>query len=285
MDPGSPVRGITTVRLVSRTRTEEGALFQHLTHRRRRAATLRSVAASVLVHGALIAAALLAARRAGYTLFEDAGSPGGISLGSAGGGGGGGGGEVVTYVDIAPPAPVEAPPEETLVVPEPVPVPPVQEQPTAPQPEAPAPRPSTPAPSAGGAGSGGGSGTGTGGGTGEGTGTGVGPGSGSGTGGGQGSGVGTGVGPGTGAGKMQPPVPEMLLMPPPKPPRQLGGQTLVVRVSIDASGAVRDVEFRSTGDRGYDSRLRRVAMDWRFRPARDPSGRAVPVDYDVTLIF
>jgi TonB family protein len=97
--------------------------------------------------------------------------------------------------------------------------------------------------------------------------------------------VGTGIGSGTGEGKMQPPVPEVLLLPPPKPPKELRGQTLVVRVSIDATGEVRDVEFRSTGDRGYDSRLRKVARDWRFRPARDPSGKPIPVQFDVTLGF
>lgn len=269
-------------------------MFQHLTRRERsgeRRSVLRGLAVSLAVHVALIGGALLAGR-AGYDFLTDVGTPTGISEGPAGGGGGGGGGgEMVTYVEIAP-APAAETAEEALVVvepeptepePEPEPVPEPRPQPPA-TPAAPAPS-VAPATGTAGAGAEAGSGGGRGAGQGPGTGPGVGPGSGGGTGGGTGGGVGSGTGPGTGEGRIQPPVPEVLLLPPPKPPKAVRGSTLVLRVSIDARGEVRDVEFRSTGDRRYDRELRRVAMDWRFRPARDPANRPVAVDYDVRLDF
>ena len=250
------------------------------------------------MHAALLALAILAGRKAGYALLDD-GTLTGISDGAAGGGGGGGGGggEQVTYLDIAPPAPTAAP-ELTLTVPEVAP--PVEpepepepETPPPPTPTPPAPTPSPPAPAAGSqpnpgaasAGQGGGTGAGTGPGQGVGVGPGTGPGSGGGTGGGTGGGIGSGVGPGTGAGRMVAPVPEFVLIPPSNPPRGVRGDSLVVRLNIDVAGKVRDVQFRSTGDRGYDQKLRRTAMEWRFRPARDPSSKPIAVAYDVTLQF
>jgi protein TonB len=253
------------------------------------------------VHAGILALAVLAGRKAGYALLDD-GTLTGISAGAAGGGGGGGGfgGEQVTFVDIAPPAaadpevtltvPEVAPPPEPEVEPEPqpetppppVPTPPVPAPPAAPPAPAPGSQPGTGAPSAG---QGGGTGAGQGAGQGVGVGPGTGPGSGGGTGGGTGGGIGSGVGPGTGAGRMVAPVPEFVLIPPSNPPRGVRGDSLVVRLNIDATGKVRDVEFRSTGDRGYDQKLRRTALEWRFRPARDPASKPIAVAYDVTLQF
>lgn len=255
---------------------------------------------SVLVHAGLLALAVLVGGRAGYALLDDIGTPTGVSDGASGGGGGGGGmgGELVTYVDIAPAA-AEVPSEVALTVPEETPPEPEVEPEPEPVPPPPAPKPPvttpTPAPApAGGAqtgtgappaGTGGGTGAGQGTGTGEGTGSGTGPGSGGGSGGGTGGGIGSGVGTGTGAGRMQAPVPEFVLIPPSNPPRGVRGDSLVVRLNIDVSGKVRDVEFRSTGDRGYDQKLRRTAMEWRFRPARDAASKPIAVAYDVTLQF
>ncbi len=255
------------------------------------------------MHAALLALAVLAGGRAGYALLEDIGTPTGISDGPSGGGGGGGGmgGERVTFIEIAPQAPagpdevvltvpeVAPPPPEPEPEPEPRPVPP----PPTPRPPTPSPAPPSTAPAAGtdagtgeaSAGQGSGTGGGLGTGTGEGTGSGTGPGSGGGSGGGTGGGIGSGVGTGTGAGRMQPPVPEFVLIPPSNPPRSVRGDSLVLRLNIDATGRVRDVEFRSTGDRGYDQKLRRTALEWRFRPARDAGNKAIPVAYDVTLQF
>jgi recombination protein RecA len=135
------------------------------------------------------------------------------------------------------------------------------------------------------AGTGGGVGAGAGTGTGEGTGAGEGPGSGGGTGGGTGGGIGSGTGPGTGGGEgaIQPPSPAMLLLPPPRP-RGVESQDVVIRLTVDARGRVREVRLlSSTGNRGYDGQLRRRAMEWTFNPARTADGRAVEYPYEVTL--
>ena len=41
----------------------------------------------------------------------------------------------------------------------------------------------------------------------------------------------------------------------------------------------------ASGDRGFDQALRRTAMGWHFRPARDAANRAVAVTYDVSFDF
>jgi TonB family protein len=55
---------------------------------------------------------------------------------------------------------------------------------------------------------------------------------------------------------------------------------------VDARGEVKEAEVTtSTGDRGFDNRLRKTASDWRFNPARDPSGRAVVAQVDISFSF
>jgi TonB family protein len=81
-------------------------------------------------------------------------------------------------------------------------------------------------------------------------------------------------------------VPDFLLLPPTPTPGAVRGKTVVVRLAIDASGLVRDVELLQTsGDRSFDQALRRTALGWRFRPALDPSNRPVAVTYDITFNF
>jgi TonB family protein len=64
------------------------------------------------------------------------------------------------------------------------------------------------------------------------------------------------------------------------------GRTVIVRLAIDERGTVRDVELMpATGDRGYDKELRRVALGWKFKPARDTGNNPVAVQYDVTFTF
>ena len=73
---------------------------------------------------------------------------------------------------------------------------------------------------------------------------------------------------------------------PPTAPGQVKGKTVTMRLAIDATGAVREVELiPSSGDRGFDQALRRTAMGWHFRPARDAANRAVAVTYDVSFDF
>ncbi|HEX6557842.1 MAG TPA: energy transducer TonB [Longimicrobiales bacterium] len=245
--------------------------------------TAKSAAVSALLH-LLIVLAFVAATRAGlHVLGTDQGAGTGIGAGAAGGGGGGGRDEQVSILIPEPPPP---PPEEPqLTVPqvvEDVKPPEIKPEPIALAKPDSIPTPAaTPVPAPPTGGTGGGEGTGTG----AGTGPGSGPGSGGGSGRGEGGGIGSGIGPGTGKGRVIAPAPEVLLIPP-SAPGKVRGRTVVVRLAVDSIGVVKDAEIiPTTGDRKFDSALKRVALGWRFRPARDPSNRPVSVLFDVTFTF
>ncbi|HEX2204715.1 MAG TPA: energy transducer TonB, partial [Longimicrobium sp.] len=89
---------------------------------------------------------------------------------------------------------------------------------------------------------------------------------------------------GGGDGRVAPPEADFLVIPPQRP-GNVRSQDIVVRVLVDTRGEVRDVELiPSTGNRGYDDRLRRMAREWRFRPAREVgTNRAVEARTDVTV--
>ena len=121
------------------------------------------------------------------------------------------------------------------------------------------------------------------------------PNTGAGAGGGLGMGVGTGsgagVGPGAGAGSgpggdgVRPPAPLTILIPP-AATAGVRGKAATVLLQVDTVGAVRDANVVvSSGNRDYDEALRRIAMRWRFRPARDAANRPVPYPFEVSLAF
>lgn len=239
------------------------------THRRSAGALL----GSVLVHGVLLALILGGAARLG--VIGDATLLPGLAVATRGGGGGGGGVEM-RFVAVAP-APAAAPPTSAAV-----PVPPPE--PVAAELEPPPHQPEVPVviglvadtlvPAGGGAG-GGGIGPGAGGGTGGGVGT------------GRGTGTGGGSGPGAGgeAGRATPPEPRQMIIPPDFP-RSMRGVHLTVIFDVAADGRVRQVEFEpAVPDRGYARRLEAVMRDYRFRPARDESGREVAGVARVVLTF
>lgn len=241
-----------------------------------------SLLLSILLHALLLLLAV--GPIAQHHLKKTELDPGvGTGIGAGPAGGGGGGREEITLVDLTSP-PLPAPAAEQ-VVPPPPPPPELQ----VPQLEFPDPKlamtdvRADTLPSAVTAGAVAGGGQGPGQGTGRGAGTG--PGSGGGSGGGTGGGIGSGVGPGIGRGRLMSPVPDFVLLPPPQP-RSVSGKTVVVRLAIDAVGVVHEVELiPPTGDRGFDQALRRTAMGWRFRPARDAANQAVAVNYDITFSF
>ncbi len=245
--------------------------------------TAKSAVVSAVLH-LLIVLSLITVTRHGLTLLSgDQGAGTGIGAGPAGGGGGGGRDEQISILIPEPPPP--APEDPQLTIPAKVEdIKPEEVKPeevvaartdTLPAPPANA----TPAPPTGG--TGGGEGTGAG----PGTGPGTGPGSGGGSGGGEGGGIGSGIGPGMGRGRIITPSPEVLLIPPEAPGR-VRGKTVVVRLQVDTVGVVRDAEIiPSTGDRKFDAALKRVALGWRFRPARNPANRPVSVLFDVTFTF
>jgi len=248
----------------------------------------RSLGVSVLAHALVIL--LLIGGFGGQALplvTMEEGIGDGIGLGPAGGGGGGGSDEQLVFIaapEPEPPAPEpeletlvqpEVTPPEPVPIPEPIPVPEIE--PVAIRIDTIPPKSMTPPDP--------GTGSGSGSGVGSGTGSGTGPGAGGGSGGGEGGGIGSGYGPGTGRGNLMTPSPEIMLVPP-TAPGNVRGKTVVVRLSIDEQGKVTDVEIiPSTGNRKYDTELRRVAMGWRFKPARDQENRPVAVAYDVTFSF
>ena len=115
-----------------------------------------------------------------------------------------------------------------------------------------------------------------------------------GSGGGTGGGSGAGSGPGTGAGSgpgggggdgIRPPAPLTILIPPAATAAVRGGSAKV-RLQVDSAGVVRGAEVLvSSGDRRYDEQLRRVALGWRFRPARDAANRPVAYPFEVSVTF
>lgn len=231
-----------------------------------------STGASALVHG-LILALLLALKAP----VERRPGPAGWTLDASAGEGGGGGGETLYLLQL-PALPVAEAAPALPALPSPV-------APTLPDlvPEAvafpviaftsvtdcfsscepPSPRP--------GAGLGGGPGTGTGPSLGVGAGLGPGPGFGSGS--------------GPGGDGVRPPAPLTILIPP-SATAAVRGRAATMRLQVDTAGAVRDADVVvSSGDRGYDEALRRIAMGWRFRPARDAQNRPVPYPFEVSLKF
>lgn len=267
-------------------------MFEHVEGIRKkdRRGALPAAGVAALVHVVLVALLVWGIRSDVLLAVEPSGSGPMLGFPEGGGGGGGGGEEVVSYVEVAAPEPEKVevetvPEEEVLIPPEPTPVP----QPPkveAPKTEAPQNRPPVPATGPATAGEGAGTGGGEGTGSGEGEGSGVGPGSGSGTGGGEGSGAGIGRGPGEGGGpsRIRPPVTDVLPIPPDRP-SGVASQEITIRVRVDVRGRVRDARLASsTGNRGYDDRVRRWAMTLVFRPAVDTAtNRPVEANTEVKI--
>ena len=211
--------------------------------------------------------------------------------GDLGGGGGGSGGDDINLISLAgppeqvavEPVPVPPPPPEPDVVPDPtptpVPTPPVDTTKAPPSSAAPVPLGTPPGSATGGGGAGS---AGSGGGAGGGSGTGVGTGTGSGT--GAGSGGGTGGG-GTSPDGVIPPSPSALVIPP-TAPKKLNGMSVVVNLTVDVNGRVLEAHLeQSTGDSKYDAALRKSALSWRFRPARNRAGEPVKATFAFTTVI
>jgi protein TonB len=211
--------------------------------------------------------------------------PGG-GLGPAGGGGGGRGGfggwrpapitpEGLRYLRVAP----EPPPSETAEpTSEVVPVPKEETPPPQPDPPAEQAAPEQSAPAAAPL-------PGTGGGTGNDGTSGTGPGTGGGVGSGAGTGTGSANGPGTGGGEGRDylPTPDMLVLAPEPRPGRVRGKAVTITFSLNERGEILRIDFESTGDRGYDRRLRERMNEMRFRPAVGPDGRPIAATFPVTV--
>ena len=239
-----------------------------------------TVAASAALHALLLALVLAIGPPAPRT-----GAPGWVFAPLTDEGGGGGGQPTLVALSLGslgpesidplsatlpplppPPEVEEVPlPEIALTLEIPVPEPPVAPPPLAPDPR----RGIAQAPAGGGT-----------------------PGTGSGAGGGAGPGSGPGAGPGSGPGSgaeagdgVRPPAPLTILMPPTVTDAVRGGGAKVL-LQVDSAGRVSTADVVvSSGDRRYDEALRRVALGWRFRPARDAANRPVPYPFEVSVTF
>ncbi|HEY4101094.1 MAG TPA: hypothetical protein VGM20_09480 [Gemmatimonadales bacterium] len=233
---------------------------------------------SFLVHALLIYLAL----RVTAAVVLPAHSAVGDAIQLVIGGGGGGGGQRGSAFHastpppppvtppVVPPPPLPPPPVPTVIPPPP----PVQQQ-VAPPPAAPAPA-SDPGAAAAGAGTG----------TGGGTGSGIGTGNGSGEGPGSGSGKGGGNGGGTGG---FPPEPKQMILPPfDNTPKQLRGKPINVTFTVSADGQVTDLVISpAIENKDFAKHFDEIMRKYRFKPARDASGKAVPgvVTISVTLSY
>ncbi|MEZ4378826.1 MAG: hypothetical protein AB7N73_04400 [Gemmatimonadales bacterium] len=233
---------------------------------------------SLLIHAAII----VVLARVGLEEATTRGNPLSALFDQQPGGGGGGGTGGVAFVAIPPPPPPPPPPEEQVVPPEitPTVVPPVEPEPElkpVPTPPPPAPDTTPAGPPGGTQGTGGGSGGGEGTGTGPGTGSGVGPGSGGGSGGGTGGGGQRG----------SPPQARQLILPPlDGVPKSLRGKSVLVTFRIDVEGRVSDIDVvPPISDRGFARKFDETMRGYRFRPARDANGVAVPGILPLTVTW
>jgi hypothetical protein len=254
---------MTTVRVATRNIPLANPLGRQLRQR----GTVRDWLLSAALHAAVVAFIILAG-----TTFEEVLGPPGIGPGRGGGGGGGGD---RTFV-LALPAGMFAapPPPPQLVLPSQLSI----QVPVIKVPEAEVHAPTAAELAAQAV-------TGAGPGQGEGKGTGTGPGSGSGTGGGIGSGTGPGVGSDSGGmGRIFPPQPQGIILPPTGRPAALAGVRLTVRFEISERGEVVGVEVDPPiRDRAYRNEFMDRMRHYTFTPASTLDGRPVRAIFPVQI--
>jgi protein TonB len=123
-------------------------------------------------------------------------------------------------------------------------------------------------------------------GQGAGVGTGAGPGSGGGTGGGAGGGVGSGIGPDSGGagGRIFPPQPQGIILPPMPSPRRLRGSRVTVTFTIGERGEVLDVRVSPTiPDRAYLAQFLERMRRYTFTPGYTRDGRPVRAELPIAI--
>ena len=229
--------------------------------------SLRELLLSAVLHLGVLVAFVWGGRH----LAEVSGRPG---EGPGRGGGGGGGGNRMFAVFTASAAAMPAPPPPPIVMPSQLSMQiPLTRLPEVDQPAAPS--VSDLLRQTQGAGPG----------QGEGSGTGGGPGSGGGTGGGVGSGRGTGVGPDSGGtGRVFPPQPQGIILPPTGAPANLRGVRLTVRFEISERGEVLNVEVDPPiRNRGYRNEFMDRMRRYTFSPAYNLDGRPVRAVFPVQI--
>ncbi|HEX8392734.1 MAG TPA: hypothetical protein VF665_10300, partial [Longimicrobium sp.] len=87
-----------------------------------------------------------------------------------------------------------------------------------------------------------------------------------------------------GGSRIKPPETDLLLIPPDRP-RGVASQDVAIRLLVDIRGRVRSARLvTSTGNRGYDDRVRRWASELVFRPAVNlDTSRPVEAETEITV--
>jgi hypothetical protein len=68
------------------------------------------------------------------------------------------------------------------------------------------------------------------------------------------------------------------------PPKALRGQHVTVRFWVRADGSVEQTDvLPEIGDRKYAEYFQQVMLTYRFRPARDPSGKSIAGTYEMGI--
>jgi TonB family protein len=61
------------------------------------------------------------------------------------------------------------------------------------------------------------------------------------------------------------------------------GRSVAVTFTVSERGEIINLDFASTGDRGYDRRFRERLREARFRPAVGPDGQPMAATFPITF--
>lgn len=226
----------------------------------------RGVILSAGVHLAVLLALLWAGSR--LVVADRAPGPG---HGLGGGGGGGGNPRILLYAPPDAPAPAPLPQQVSVPVVPTMPVPAVRLPEARVEPIAPPVMAAALGP-----------------GSGAGSGAGKGPGAGTGSGGGSGSGVGPGIGSdsGGGGGRIYPPQPQTIVIPPADRPRSVRGTTVTAVFEISARGDVTHVSLDPMPrDRKFANAFLAKLRGYAFTPAYTLDGRPIAAIYRISFVL
>jgi TonB family protein len=59
------------------------------------------------------------------------------------------------------------------------------------------------------------------------------------------------------------------------------GRAVAVTFTVNERGEITQLDFASTGDRGYDKRFREALRQVRFRPAVGPDGQPIAATFPI----
>jgi hypothetical protein len=76
-----------------------------------------------------------------------------------------------------------------------------------------------------------------------------------------------------------------MIIPPLDAPKSLRGETIEITFYVDVTGTVTSLDYPPISNRGYARKFDEAMRVYRFKPARDPDGRAVAGLYTALVTF